>query len=68
MRHVRLMILSDTDPHEIPDGWFLHSAVPLRTTGVHATVALILVEIPTRKKLSVDDYKKAAVAEEPSNL
>lgn len=46
-QRVRLMVIQDAEPHDIPDGWFLFNAVALRTTGVHATVALILVETVT---------------------
>lgn len=56
----RMLVVSDTEPHELPEGWVIQSAVPLRTTGVvHATVALILVEIARdKRRLTVDDYKE----------
>jgi hypothetical protein len=50
-QHFRVLIVQDTEPHEIPDGWFIHSAFPVRTTGVNATIALILVERLKRKRL-----------------
>jgi hypothetical protein len=50
-QHFRVLIVQDTEPHEIPDGWFIHSAFPVRTAGVNATIALILVERLKRKRL-----------------
>ena len=47
--HFRVLIVQDTEPHEIPDGWIIHSAFAVRTTGANATFALVLVERVKRK-------------------
>lgn len=52
----KLQVVSDVEEHEVPDGWFILTAFPLRTSGVHATVGVLLCEIRSARKTSADEF------------
>lgn len=63
-QRVRLYVLKDEEEHDIPDGWIVLHAVPLRTTGANATVGLVLQEIVTRRRMLPSEYADGAFEQE----